>query len=144
MYLFVRKKMLTMDTPLYQSITAELSQEELLSIHNLISQYQPYKSADEILYILKQEHPLCLDSDLKDALIEFTQPHHHHQQQLPTPLKSAETEETFSRNWTDQETQILQDYVNRTRGRKNWIYCSRLIGTKTSVQCKAKYNNMKS
>ncbi|KAJ2363673.1 hypothetical protein H4S02_009736 [Coemansia sp. RSA 2611] len=46
--------------------------------------------------------------------------------------------------WTPREEAILDDYLVKTKGcRKNWIYCSQLIGTRSVSQCKSKYNNEK-
>ncbi|KAJ2792951.1 hypothetical protein H4R21_006086 [Coemansia helicoidea] len=45
--------------------------------------------------------------------------------------------------WTPTEIELLRDYLHETKGRKNWVACAQRVGTKSSAQCKAKFNNMR-
>ncbi|KAJ1721681.1 hypothetical protein LPJ61_006011, partial [Coemansia biformis] len=41
------------------------------------------------------------------------------------------------------ETERLKAYLRKTRGRKNWLECAQIVRTKSSSQCKAKFNNLR-
>ncbi|KAJ2156021.1 hypothetical protein GGF46_005465, partial [Coemansia sp. RSA 552] len=45
--------------------------------------------------------------------------------------------------WTVDEEDRLNEYLHRTQGRKNWVHCARRVRTKSSAQCKSKFNNMR-
>ncbi|KAJ2801826.1 hypothetical protein H4R20_003523 [Coemansia guatemalensis] len=66
----------------------------------------------------------------------------------PSPKKSRveDTEDpvlNLSSKWSQEETDELCAYLAETQGRKNWISCARRVRTKSSAQCKAKFNNMR-
>ncbi|KAI9482464.1 hypothetical protein BX667DRAFT_494362 [Coemansia mojavensis] len=45
--------------------------------------------------------------------------------------------------WTTKEKAALEKYLADNPGRKNWVHCAKLVVTKSSSQCKSKYNNMR-
>ncbi|KAJ2709254.1 hypothetical protein H4R19_004347 [Coemansia spiralis] len=45
--------------------------------------------------------------------------------------------------WSPSEIDRLSEYLQETNGRKNWVMCAQRVGTKSSSQCKARFNNMR-
>ncbi|KAJ2161447.1 hypothetical protein GGF46_001468 [Coemansia sp. RSA 552] len=139
--------------PYYQSVAAELSDEEQRSVQKIVQRNYAQGSGD-LVRLAQQEHPLCLEGDIRDAVI-------NHMalilRQLPSdppydaPAKKDSTGLAYpedphsglSSRWMPDEIQHLQEYLSATKGRKNWIQCARYVGTKSSAQCKAKHNNMR-
>ncbi|KAJ2774466.1 hypothetical protein IWQ56_000561 [Coemansia nantahalensis] len=171
-----------MFSTMYQHIVAELSEEETASVWALVNSNGGRWTAAQMLDRLVAEHPLCLRSDLADALVACTArlralrdkqqiqhaPQPAQPSRLPAPLPSAHdagqaaahqwsspsrsplesvssaARKTTNVRWTPKEVDRLILYLKRTKGtRKSWPDCAELVGTKTSSQCKAKYNNMR-
>ncbi|KAJ2784841.1 hypothetical protein H4R18_000875 [Coemansia javaensis] len=58
-------------------------------------------------------------------------------------LNTEDPEAALDSKWTPLEIDRLRAYLMETRGRKNWVACAQRVGSKSSAQCKAKYNNMR-
>ncbi|KAJ2782101.1 hypothetical protein H4R18_002469 [Coemansia javaensis] len=152
---------------LYQHIAAELSDEEMASVWRTVEIHHRRCTSVQLLALLSQEHPLCLVSDLAEALVECTArlqvlttttaPSAKHMALplvtvgAPAATKSSMSPEAKSgtttglnARWTPEETSRLLEYLRMTRGqRKSWPRCAELVGSKSCAQCKAKYNNMR-
>ncbi|KAJ1720577.1 hypothetical protein LPJ61_006140 [Coemansia biformis] len=148
---------------LYASVAAEPSPEESMSISSLLEQNYRQASLPELVGILKAEHPLCLESDLMKVLHGFMDARREAQslqrlQQTRPFSTSAVTSPSSDRapstpsgdsatfldsKWTLEETERLKAYLSKTRGRKNWPVCAQMVRTKSSSQCKAKFNNLR-
>ncbi|PIA17142.1 hypothetical protein COEREDRAFT_86533 [Coemansia reversa NRRL 1564] len=83
--------------------------------------------------------PLVQNTKLPNYILETTNP-------LTKKKRIDDTEDpelNLSSKWTQEETDKLCSYLNEHQGRKNWISCARSVRTKSSAQCKAKFNNMR-
>ncbi|KAJ2845604.1 hypothetical protein IWW36_004713 [Coemansia brasiliensis] len=102
---------------------------------------------DELLHALAKEMPLCLESDISACISQcFAKlhsptviPSHHAKPHFNTEDPRNE----FSSNWTQSEDDLLALYISQHKGRKNWVDCAKIVATKSSSQCKSRYNNNK-
>ncbi|KAJ2501647.1 hypothetical protein GGH96_001720 [Coemansia sp. RSA 1972] len=143
----------------YEYIAAELSREEHESVHEIVEANHGMCNSKQIMDVLISEHPLCLESDLLESFTKAAAHLCHHNVETRSPVvthvsltavakKTAEEDPDDPNNvnntrWSPDETQLLLEYLEVTRGRKNWIKCAQHVGSRSSAQCKAKHNNMR-
>ncbi|KAJ2145374.1 hypothetical protein IW136_001010 [Coemansia sp. RSA 678] len=143
----------------YEYIAAELSWEEHESVRKIVEANHGMCNSKQIMDVLISEHPLCLESDLLESFTKAAAhlPHHNATTHSPvvthvsltTVAKKAAEEDPDDPNnvnntrWSPDETRLLLEYLEMTRGRKNWIKCAQYVGSRSSAQCKAKHNNMR-
>ncbi|KAJ2697650.1 hypothetical protein H4R19_005649, partial [Coemansia spiralis] len=70
----------------YQHIVAELSDEEAASVWALVKSNRGHYSTAQLLDQLVAEHPLCLRSDLAEALMKCTAHLHRSKEEQPTQV----------------------------------------------------------
>ncbi|KAJ2720692.1 hypothetical protein GGI07_004459 [Coemansia sp. Benny D115] len=154
---------------MYVNIVAELSEEERQSIRDIVNLNSDYQSITAIKALAVAEHPLCLEEDVQEAVSHFIKlrkaqqatsqnyalkmsslAHVPAQPIIKNELTTKPTGELqpyplieLASKWTTDETNRLIEYLRRVDGRKNWSACARFVLTKSSAQCKAKYNNMR-
>ncbi|KAJ2704575.1 hypothetical protein FB645_003141 [Coemansia sp. IMI 203386] len=100
--------------------------------------------------------PLCHQDDIRQAVTNCLLSNSTFANIVRKPLKSKNVSPIrnqiihtqpiiMERNkrWEKDETQRLLEYVSNVGGRVNWFACSRFVRTKTSDQCKSRYNNLK-
>ncbi|KAJ2012225.1 hypothetical protein GGI06_004229 [Coemansia sp. S85] len=140
-----------------QEYIAELSDEERQSIQQLVERHSGTMDLVELRKLVLLENSLCLEEDVHEEFVrcivrsKITELSPDSQElqrvkeefRVNAALRTSDSARVTSRNWSERETAILNKYLARNKGRKNWVLCAKLIGTKTSVQCKAKYNNSK-
>ncbi|KAJ2708738.1 hypothetical protein H4R19_004601 [Coemansia spiralis] len=147
--------------PMYERIAAELSEEEVVSAVELLERISGWATYSQMLDALKAEHPLCLEADLADLLNHFMAA--KRRANIPPPitvprsgsaktspgkessrqLNTEDPEIYLESKWSPSEIDRLSEYLQETKGRKNWVVCAQRVGTKSSAQCKAKFNNMR-
>ncbi|KAJ2786293.1 hypothetical protein GGI15_001630 [Coemansia interrupta] len=148
--------------PLYHTIVAELSNEELSTVREIVTRNGDLLTKSTLKTLVKAELPLCLDEDIERAIeICMNDVKTKPASSIPPSVQSTPKmlnipsipngllkptlpieKESISK-WSDEETNKLYMYLQSVDGRKNWTACARYVGTKTSAQCKAKYNNMR-
>ncbi|KAJ1942767.1 hypothetical protein GGF37_002965, partial [Kickxella alabastrina] len=57
-------------SPVYDSMVAELSQEEIDSIQEIVNRNGSYFSVAAIKAVVLAEHPLCIEEDIQNAIIQ--------------------------------------------------------------------------
>ncbi|KAJ1849162.1 hypothetical protein LPJ73_003794 [Coemansia sp. RSA 2703] len=148
--------------PLYYTVVAEPSSEELSIVREIVTRNIDLLTMSTIKTLVKNELPLCLDEDI-EAAIEYCLKETKNKSAASVLTSQAASPRVVSKpyipenvsksavpnekeaisKWTDEETNKLYMYLQSVDGRKNWTACARYVGTKTSAQCKAKYNNMR-
>ncbi|KAJ2637528.1 hypothetical protein GGF40_002303 [Coemansia sp. RSA 1286] len=139
----------------YSGCVAELCQEEVAVIQEIVQRNPEYVSKAALISMVKVELPLCLEQDIdmvvesclrkKQALAQAEQGLKRFDVQsinTPVNINGYPFAEQISK-WSPEETQKLYQFLDQVDGRKNWSACARFVGTKTSAQCKAKFNNMR-
>ncbi|KAJ1727368.1 hypothetical protein LPJ61_004607 [Coemansia biformis] len=150
--------------PKYESIVAEPSVEEVASVMEILERNSRWATAPQLLAAIKAEHPLCLEADLVEVLNNFLsnklqkQASRPYQQSVssyssstrvsptseqPRPINTEDPDTFLESKWNAQEIEVLREFLSLNKGRKNWVLCAKQVGTKSSAQCKAKYNNMR-
>ncbi|KAI9471773.1 hypothetical protein BX667DRAFT_520223 [Coemansia mojavensis] len=104
-------------------------------------------SKEELLQALVREMPLCLDNDISVCINQCLAKLHSSSIVPNTITKPQYNPEDprneFSSNWTQSEDDLLALYISQHKGRKNWVDCAKIVATKSSSQCKSRYNNNK-
>ncbi|KAJ2363672.1 hypothetical protein H4S02_006370 [Coemansia sp. RSA 2611] len=149
----------------YEQVAAGLCDEEAEQIRELVQDHMYTCSKQEIYAVAIGQLPLCRASDVTHEVDRWlialasevgwqapsaqAESHPATKQTGVWKAKAWKAGAPMRRHaddtdgrWTPMEEEVLEKYLHDTYGcRKNWVHCARLVGTKSSAQCKSKFHN---